>query len=76
MDLRQQHRRRHAFREVRRSVHFNRKISRMCRIGSRSVAIALLGTRVAKEPMVEPDAQRRRRADHDAGIGDHDPWNG
>jgi hypothetical protein len=35
-------------------------------MGNRSVAIALLGTAVAKDPMVEPDAQRRRRGDHDA----------
>jgi len=32
------------------------------------VAIALLGTDVAKDAMVEPDAQRRP-------PGDHDGWN-
>jgi hypothetical protein len=32
------------------------------------VAIALLGTDVAKDTMAEPDAQRRL-------LGDHDAWN-
>jgi hypothetical protein len=49
-------------------------------MGSRSVAIALLGTDVAKDAMVEPDAQRRPPGDHHAlekvittrGTGDHD----
>ena len=36
-------------------------------MGSRSVAIALLGTDIAKDTMAEPGAQRR-------SIGDHDPW--
>ncbi|MGI8423399.1 MAG: hypothetical protein ACR2NO_04715 [Chloroflexota bacterium] len=56
------------------------------------MAIALLGTDVAKETMVEPNAQRRPGSDHDAvewlittrGTGDHDAvewmimmaWNG
>jgi hypothetical protein len=37
-------------------------------MGSRSVAIALPGTDVAKDTMAEPDAQRRP-------PGDHDAWN-
>jgi hypothetical protein len=37
-------------------------------MGSRSVAIALLGTDVAKDTMAEPDAQHRP-------PGDHDAWN-
>ena len=53
---------------LRRKVHFSRRISRMFRMGSRSVAIALLGTDVAKDTMAEPDAQRRP-------PGDHDAWN-
>ena len=64
--------------------HFRRRISRMCRMGSRSVAITLSAEpRSAKTAMVErrPRAaprypQRANRVITMRGIGDHDPWNG
>ena len=65
--------------------HFRRRISRMCRMGSRSVAITL-----SAEPRSTKTAMVKRRPaslpSHPQqaasgvitmrGIGDHDPWNG
>jgi hypothetical protein len=65
--------------------HFRRRISRMCRMGSRSVAItpsveprstqtAMVKRRPASLPL---HPQRAAQAVITMrGIGDHDPWNG
>src|SRR3989442_10536645 len=65
--------------------HFRRRISRMCRMGSRSVAITLLAEpRSVKTAMVKRRPASRPCHPQQAvtevitmrGIGDHDPWNG
>jgi hypothetical protein len=71
---------------LRRKCHFRPKISRLCRMGSRSVAITFSAERCsAKSAMVKrcpasllhpvQHVSRCRIGDHDAWIGDHDPWN-
>jgi hypothetical protein len=64
--------------------HLSRRISRIVRMGNRSVAIVVsTGPHGPVGTMTDVVARRRVR-DHDPvervitmrGIGDHDPWNG